>query len=262
MENLNLYHRIHLNLAETLREIARRSGGQIHEYEGVLLYAAAPSDPVLWNGVVRLEPRHNIATILTLADAFFSELGRGYTLWTFSHLDKDLDQELKERESEPSSIAPQMILDEELAEPNLPAGIQIRSVAGHEEYDDAVAVLGAAFEPLGVDSAIWRMVYPDPASMAAEDLITKVLYVDGTAAATGMVYVSHSVAEIMNVGTHPEFRRQGLGSLVTHALTTEGFNRSVMFASLQSTPMGLSVYRNLGYREVGQYRWYIIRPRT
>lgn len=245
-----------------MREIARRSDGQIVERAGVLLYAASPSDPVLWNGVIRLEPRHGINHVQDMADDFFGRLGRGYTLWTFSRLDEDLDQELQKVGSEPFSVAPQMILDEAMADPKIPMGIEIRQVSNHKEYEDAVAILAAAFEPLGVDTMVWRMAYPGLASMAADDLFTQIVYVDGTPAATGMVYVSHSVAELFNIGTHPKFRRKGLGSLVTHALTGEGFKRGVAFASLQSTPMGLSVYRALGYREVGQYRWYITRPPT
>jgi len=261
MENAQLIEMIHLSLAETMREIARRSDGAILERQGVLLYAAGPTDPALWNGVVRIEPRQRADAVLAMAEEFFSRLERGYTLQTFDQLDQDLDEALQGYGRKPNSDAPEMILETPVPAPPLPPGISIREVTDEKSWEDFLVTAGAAFKTLGVGPEVWRAAYPELRSVAAPHIATLVAYVNGAPAAVGMVYVNHSVAEVIHIGTHPDYRRQGLGELVTRAVTNEGFKRGARLASLQSTRMGESVYRRIGYREVGRYRWYVSPPR-
>jgi ribosomal protein S18 acetylase RimI-like enzyme len=262
MENARLSEMIHLSLAETMREIARRSHGEVLERQGVLLYAAGPTDPALWNGVVRTEPLQGADALLAMADEFFGRLGRGYTLHTSSDLDRDLDEALQAYGRNPNTDAPQMILETPVPAPPLPPGVSIREVTNEQGWEDFLVTAGAAFKTLGVAPEVWRAAYPDVRSVAAPHIATFIAYADGSPAAMGMAYINYSVAEVIHIGTRPEYRRQGLGELVTRAVTNEGFNRGARLASLQSTPMGKSMYRRIGYREVGRYRWYISPARS
>lgn len=74
MENSQRNETIHHNLAETMREIARRSDGVVLERQGLLLYAAGPSTPALWNGAIRVDPGLGTTEILAMAGDFFGDL--------------------------------------------------------------------------------------------------------------------------------------------------------------------------------------------
>ena len=261
MKNASLAELVHLNLAETLREITRRSAGIILERDGVLLYAAGPGDPGLWNGAVRINPQLGAGEILTMADEFFRELGRGYALHTFDQLDQDLDEALQQAGRQPQVAAPEMILETPMAEIELPADAVIEEVSDDQGREDFLVVVTAAFKTLGVEPEIWRRAYPEISSLAAPHIAAVVTYVDGAPAAAAMIYLSHAIAEIVHVGAHPDYRRRGLGELVTRAVTGEGFNRGARLASLPATPMADSLYRRMGYQEIGRYQWYIFPPK-
>jgi GNAT superfamily N-acetyltransferase len=59
------------------------------------------------------------------------------------------------------------------------------------------------------------------------------------------------------VGTLPDFRRRGLGSLVTRAVTNEAFRRGARIVALQASPQGLPVYERMGYRTITAERVWI-----
>ncbi len=59
------------------------------------------------------------------------------------------------------------------------------------------------------------------------------------------------------VGTAPEWRRRGVArALVEHALA-DARRRGASTASLQSTPMAVSLYRSLGFEAVGRYEEWV-----
>ncbi len=59
------------------------------------------------------------------------------------------------------------------------------------------------------------------------------------------------------VGTAPGWRRRGVArALVEHALA-DARQRGASTASLQSTPMAVSLYRSLGFEAVGRYEEWV-----
>lgn len=55
-------------------------------------------------------------------------------------------------------------------------------------------------------------------------------------------------ARLVNVWTHPEYRRQGLARRLTGALLEEAQARGIRTVSLSSTAMGRSLYEGLGFQ--------------
>jgi GNAT superfamily N-acetyltransferase len=64
---------------------------------------------------------------------------------------------------------------------------------------------------------------------------------------------------IYAVGTVPEWRRRGLARTLMMHVLADAQARGARTASLQSTPMGESLYRALGFRPVGRYEEWIAR---
>jgi ribosomal protein S18 acetylase RimI-like enzyme len=59
---------------------------------------------------------------------------------------------------------------------------------------------------------------------------------------------------ISNVATLPEARNRGLGRAVTLAAMHAGAEAGATIAVLESSEMGLNVYRRLGFEEFGRYK--------
>jgi ribosomal protein S18 acetylase RimI-like enzyme len=85
-------------------------------------------------------------------------------------------------------------------------------------------------------------------------------YVGRVAVATSGLVLNNGVAGVYLVSTLPEHRRRGYGEQMTLHAMQRGHERGALFASLQSSVLGLSVYRRMGYRDAGSYRTYRPNP--
>lgn len=77
--------------------------------------------------------------------------------------------------------------------------------------------------------------------------------VEGRDATTAASYVVEGDVGIFNVATPSEYRGRGYGAAVTSHAVRAGFAAGAGLAYLQSSAIGESVYRRLGFREVLSY---------
>lgn len=75
---------------------------------------------------------------------------------------------------------------------------------------------------------------------------------------TAVGYSIDRTVGIFNVATPPEYRGRGYGATITAHAARDGLDHGAELAWLQSSAMGESVYRGLGFREV---ETYILRTR-
>lgn len=70
---------------------------------------------------------------------------------------------------------------------------------------------------------------------------------------TALGFTLDGVTGIFNVATSPEHRGRGYGAAITARAVRDGFAAGSEFAFLQSSDIGHSVYRKLGFRDVEEY---------
>jgi ribosomal protein S18 acetylase RimI-like enzyme len=135
----------------------------------------------------------------------------------------------------------------------LPAGATIelvRDAGAFREWLDAMAA-GFGMAPQIGDA------YMAFASLGfGDELPTRGLLarVDGRPVATALGVLAGDGIVIVNVATVPEERGRGIGRAVTLAAMHAGADAGAAIAVLESTEMGLGIYRRLGFEEYGRYR--------
>lgn len=77
--------------------------------------------------------------------------------------------------------------------------------------------------------------------------------VDGEAVAIGGAYRVGEVANVFGMGVLEEFRGRGIGSAICRSALRTAREQGCELATLESTPMAVSVYDNLGFETVVEY---------
>jgi len=75
----------------------------------------------------------------------------------------------------------------------------------------------------------------------------------GAIVSTAVGVTLDSATGVFNVATLPEHRGRGYGAALTARAVRDGFEAGSTFAFLQSSEVGHSVYRRLGFRDVEEY---------
>ena len=110
----------------------------------------------------------------------------------------------------------------------------------------------------------------DPVDVAAlnalpASLVAGVVGLEATVVATGasglLSFRHGDDVNISFVATRPDARGAGLASAALSATLAQARSRGVRTASLQATPMGLGVYRRLGFVPIGEWQeWTLAAP--
>lgn len=132
--------------------------------------------------------------------------------------------------------------------------LQLVRVATPDGLAQALAVAVAGF---GIPAEILAPLYGLELD-TFEGMAVYLGRVDGRDVSTSVGFRLGDTVGIFNVATPPEHRGRGYGAALTAAAAREGFAAGADLAWLQSSPLGLPVYRRLGFREV---ETYVLRSR-
>jgi GNAT superfamily N-acetyltransferase len=246
-----------LNYAEALRELTRRSGGAVHEEDGLLLFAGMHRLPVMVNGAMRTDGRLPAADVVVRAREFFAARRRGYSIVVRAHADADLQEAAGAAGLASLGEPPGMVLERRMPDPTLPPGVTLRRVVTAEDVAAFVDVMVAAWGTYGMPADVAPATLGHREVLIAPHIVSFLALLEGRPVAGAMVIVTHGVAGVYWVGTVPDARGRGLGEVVTRAAGNAGFDLGARIAALQASPMGEPVYRRMGYIEVTRYPYLV-----
>ena len=144
-------------------------------------------------------------------------------------------------------------LDKQLS---LPPRLTIERVGNEETLKTWLRVMVAGSELLEEGLALLLDVVTKHGFKHDSDVHYYLGRLDGRPVATSLLYLGGGVAGIYNVATIPEARRQGIGSALTLAPLLDAQSWGYRIGILQSTAMGLNLYRRLGFKEYCTFRAY------
>jgi ribosomal protein S18 acetylase RimI-like enzyme len=253
----------HQNLITYSRALARWSEhGAALDRDGVLAYAGGSWLPVGCNGAFRTDDSVAPAVLLEVANAFFTEHGRGYSV---KARDTGADDDLAAA-CEAHGLAafgdpaPEMLCRSRLPVPDLPAGVTLRRVDDVAGVTAFSSVNAEAYATYGMPEDVLPAMFDRPEAVLADaerDTAIVVAWRDDRPLATALVFVSDGTASLQWVGTRPEARQLHLGAAVTVWATNEAFDRGAATCTLQASVMGEPLYRRLGYETLFHYREYV-----
>ena len=134
-----------------------------------------------------------------------------------------------------------------------PAGVTLSWAVEPESVRAAMYVVAAGFGmPDGLGGVLADLMAP--MAQPGSPVRTVVALVDeGPVAAAQGILAGDAVA-IFNVATLEGVRGRGIGAAVTLAILRDAIERGARFGVLESSDMGHSVYRRIGFRDVGTFR--------
>lgn len=86
----------------------------------------------------------------------------------------------------------------------------------------------------------------------------------GVAAAYGGIITVLDEGQILNIATHPDYRRRGLGEKVLDAIITDSNEKGIKFITLEvreSNAAARGLYEKKGFYQVGRLKNYYDSPR-
>ena len=134
-----------------------------------------------------------------------------------------------------------------------PEDLDIRRVTDGPGLDDHIRVASEAFDipEVVVRSVVTRRVATAP------EVGVYVGYSDGKPVSAGIGIRTGRAIGLYSITTLEAARGRGFGTAISLRIAADGAAAGCDVAVLQSSPMGVPIYRRLGYRTVQEYAGYV-----
>lgn len=232
------------------RILAEWGGGHVTEADGLMLAAGPHPKAYIVNGAFRIEPLLAPAEVLDRVRAHYGAIGFAFVLNATVHADADLVSAATAAGWRRILTLPAMVVRRPLDERPPASGAVLRHADPECDQASFGAIAAACFADDEEESTAYRLVFAHPALLGGAGISAWIASVDGRDAAIAWSVVIDGAATVGWVGTLPEYRRRGLGDLVTRAATNAAFAMGAELVTLQASPSGEPVYAAMGYETI------------
>jgi GNAT superfamily N-acetyltransferase len=238
-------------------EFARRSGGSVTVDDGLVLVAGSHPSPVIANTAFRdLGAPGAAAGAPERIARHYRRIGHGVGLLTAVGPDDDLEEAAARSGWSPVIDLPVMTVTKpsEVGDPS----VTIRPADAEADLEAFREVLAAGFTDDEDERGMLRSMFATPNSLASPGARAVLAFEGGVAVGAGAEYRFEGSAVVGWITVLESHRRRGIGAAITATLANDALRDGAGLVALQASSMGASVYRALGFREVGLDR--IWRP--
>jgi len=243
-----LQARADLNLVATWRKMGTAAGGV--SGGGVdcpFLASGVPAAP--FNAVFALSPVADPVECIESSQRFMAEIGVPFFLWIGPGVNEALAEAARSAGFTDAAEPLAMVMTLLNPLPGPPDDLRIERVDDPGKLDEFRFVMSAGY---GLPLKFVERLVPD-AALHCNGLAYFLGSVAEGPVACATVSVADGTAGIYNVASVETHRGRGFGTAVTSAAIGHGADLGCDLAVLQSSQMGVPVYSNMGFAEVGRY---------
>ena len=155
------------------------------------------------------------------------------------------------------AFATEMAIDLSVLSENPHRKPHLKIIAVEDEITlkEWIHVASRGFEIDEAFEQVWQDLFVD--TIFRPQYRTFLALLDGKPVGTSQLFLSAGVAGIYNVTVIPEARFQGIGSAVTLAALLSARRLGYRIGILQASKQGYSVYRRIGFHDVGKLSVYL-----
>ncbi len=238
---------------------SRLPQAELHDDPGILWYATG-SDADSFNGVLQtqLEP-DNLSIAIDRVCGYFQQRHLPF-LWFVgpSSCPSNLGQILEDHGLIHAETEPIMAVDLLRMNADIPVSsrLAIHLVSTHEQLLQwlRVCLSECSEEIIQQCFALYSGLHLDLQSLMRLYLGT----IDGEPVATSLLFLGVEAASLGRIFTLPQHRGQGIGATMTLAALHEAHACGYRIGLLAASPMGLSLYRRIGFQEYGLFSVYYV----
>ncbi len=232
------------------RILAEWSGGAAEVRDGVMLTSGPAPEATIANAAFRLDPSMDGDAVLRLARAHYERNGYRFTVNATTHLDADLSAFAAASGWQRVLDLPAMVVRAPVAAPRTPGVAVLRRADPDVDGEPFGRIAAICFAGDDSEARAYQQMFAQREILGGPGISAVVASVDGEDAAIAWSVVVDQAATVGWVGTLPQFRRRGLGELVTRAATNAAFDLGARLVTLQASPSGEPVYRAMGYEAI------------
>lgn len=234
-----------------MRQMTLASGGEVVERDGALVLRSRHGLPFLVNLVARVDPAAAPDRVLDVARGVFGD--SGHEVVALQDRDGDLVEAAVARGMHRSTAAEPLQYLEGRPQPNPVAtgDIDVRVVSDAAGAADIVEIAIDAHLVYDFPEDFFPTILGRPETVLAPNVVPFVAYRDGTPVATAQLVMFGDIAYVGWVAVIRAAARQGLGWLVTERVVNAGLERGARATVLMASPMGIALYRKMGFVDVG-----------
>jgi ribosomal protein S18 acetylase RimI-like enzyme len=236
---------------------------EVHDDEADLRWYLTSGVPVpLFNHVcfTRLAKEEDIDARIEAVVESFAEYDVPF-MWTVGPFTQptDLGERLESRGLSHADELPGMAVDLHALneDTSFPSALVVERVGEPEVLRECIEVMRVGFELPELTSEVFFEAFSAVGLGEDSPLRSYLGRLNGRAVAASSLLVAAGVGGIYNVATLPEARKQGLGAALTLEALREARELGYRIGVLQSSAMGLGVYRRLGFEQHSAYHVYV-----
>jgi GNAT superfamily N-acetyltransferase len=221
-------------------------GGAVEKEDGLVMIATGLPVPFFNPAAILTWPDDPIATVERVR-AFAERHGCQSMLATWGEMVTRFEPVARQLGLTDDGATPEMFLfpadQQRVADVD---GLSIQIVATAEQQRDFADVVAGTYG-MPHDFAAG---FEHPDLIATAGVTCYLGWMDEQPIATSLLFETDDVAGVHVVGTLPDYRRMGIGAVMTQRCVDDGFANGCTFSALQSSSSGFPVYERLGYRHV------------
>ncbi len=241
--------------------LAQQPGGEIHRSENFTWINSGLPCPT-WNGVLHaaLSSEEAEEKIQRMID-YFGNRGLPFSWWITpltrpSELGVQLEKHGLVHVDDSPGMA--LLLSRWQEEIELPPSLTIQVVQNSAQLGKFIRLVQNGFHlPDACAQAYFQLLQKWQASTPSPFSHYLGIW-DGRPVGSASLFFAAEAAGIYSLATLPEFRGKGIGTALTVTTLREAKKRGFQLAVLRASPLGVGIYRRIGFQEyfrLGHYLW-------